>query len=360
MVAPRNAGLVGCGRMGAFTSPAVRRDAPACWFPLAHAEAIAAHPGLHLAGLTDNDTEAAARAAAAHGNPPVFPDVGALLAATSPALLCVATRTLGRADIIEQALDAGVRALHVEKPLCNSMAELAALETRFAAGDHFLTLGAIRRFMAPYRAALAHVQSGAMGDLREIQIQFGETSLCWSHPHSIDLLLFAAGNRAIRDVSAVLGDIETGSHPHEIRNDPLVHSVTVRFHDGLIGRITRVPGADMMLACQTGALSVEADGHRLRALYTGPDAAYPAWQDWPLPPQANQAGTLAALTQLVDCLDGKADAIAANAVVKRDILLGQRLLFAILQSNEQHGTPVELHSLSNDWYIAGLTHGKFA
>ena len=53
--------------MGTFTSELMRRHAPACWFPLSHAEAIAAHHGLQLAGFADQDVAAAARAAQAYG-----------------------------------------------------------------------------------------------------------------------------------------------------------------------------------------------------------------------------------------------------------------------------------------------------
>jgi len=344
--------------MGAFTSPAVRRDAPPCWFPLAHAEAIIAHPGLALAGVTDSDPQAAARAAAAFGKAPVFADLAAMLSAATPDLLCIATRTNGRAALMQQAIHSGVRALHVEKPLCNSMAELAELESLLADRDVCCTFGAIRRLMSPYRAALAHIETGALGGLREIQIQFGEAALCWSHPHSIDLLLFAAGDRAIVDVSAILGEVETGEGPHDVHNDPLVHSVTVRFEGGLIGRITRVPGADVVLACQSGALSVEADGHRTSLLARSEDATYPVWRPWPHPPSHAPGGTLAALSQLVECLDGNPDALAANAIIKRDILRGQRLLFAILQSHEQGGSPVAPADVSPEWRIMGITDGR--
>ncbi len=346
--------------MGAFTSPAVRRDAPACWFPLAHAEAIAAHPGLTLAGLTDSDPAAAQRAANAFGSPPIFSDLPALLVATRPELLCVATRTLGRAAIIEQAVASGIRMLHVEKPLCNSMQELSLLQSLLTHDDMHVTFGTIRRLMPPYQAAFAHVASGALGKLLEVQVNLGSGALCWTHPHSIDLLLFATGGRAVQDVSATLGPVETGSHPHEVRNDPEVVSVTIRFEDACVGRITRAPGADLILACEKGALAVEADGHRTRLLAGGEGSTYPAWAPWPDAAPPAEAGTLAALKQLVDCLDGSAEARSANATIKHDMLRGQHLLFAILQSNEQGGAPVLPEDVADDWCIWGQSHGKFA
>ena len=58
-----DAAVIGCGRMGAFTSEGVRKFAPECWFPLAHAEAIEAADGLDLVALCDPSEEGLARAA---------------------------------------------------------------------------------------------------------------------------------------------------------------------------------------------------------------------------------------------------------------------------------------------------------
>ena len=91
-----------------------------------------------------------------------------------------------------------MRALHVEKPLCNSMAEWQALVERLTREDAFVTYGALRRHLPVFRAALAHAQSGALGELREVRVQLGAGSLFWTQTHAIDLLLFAAGGRRLR------------------------------------------------------------------------------------------------------------------------------------------------------------------
>jgi len=99
------AAVIGCGRMGAFTSDSVRRYAPDCWFPLAHAEAIAAHPDVTLAGLCDPVADNLARAQAAYGNPAGYTDVATLAAEVAPQLVGIATRTIGRAEIIKTLFD---------------------------------------------------------------------------------------------------------------------------------------------------------------------------------------------------------------------------------------------------------------
>lgn len=341
--------------MGAFTSAGVRAHAPACWFPLAHAEAVAAHPGLDLVAVADVDAAAAARAAAAHGAPRWFTDPIAMLEATRPELLCLATRTPGRAALIEAAVAAGVAALHVEKPLCSSVAELRALEALFARADVHVTWGAIRRLMAPYRMALARAERGGIGPLLEATVHMGAGALFWAHPHSFDLLLAAAGDRELLDVAAVLDGVE--GEALRIGSDPAVVAVTLRFSGGLVGRITRQPGCDWVLAGAAGALAVEADGHRLRCLSTPEGAGYPEWSALEVAADG-PGGTLAALVQLTGCLDGDAAALAANARWKRDLLMAQRLLFATVESDRQGSRPVAPDDVPDDMVVEAITAGR--
>ncbi len=359
MVAPRRAAVIGCGRMGAFTSAGVRAHAPACWFPLAHAEAVVAHPGLDLVAVADMDAEAARRAAAAYGAARWFTDPLALLEEVRPELLCLATRTPGRAALIEAAIEAGVRALHVEKPLCNSVAELAALDALFARPDVHVTWGAIRRLLPPYRAALAESASGQHGRLLEVSVHMGAGRLFWTHPHSLDLLLFAAGERDVVAVSALLDGVETApGEPLRILSDPGVAAAAMQFADGLVGRITRQPGCDLVLAGETGAVAVEADGHRLTRLSTAEGEGYPAWRPLPLSAEAAPVGTLAALLELTACLDGDVERCAANARWKRDILMAQRLLFAAVESNRRGGAAVPPDEVPAKLVIEAITAGR--
>ena len=87
------AAVIGCGRMGAFTSESVIRYAPPFWLPLSHAEAISSHPGLALAAMCDIDGEALARAADKYQVERRFNDPIELLDAVRPTLLGIATRT---------------------------------------------------------------------------------------------------------------------------------------------------------------------------------------------------------------------------------------------------------------------------
>lgn len=357
-----NAAVIGCGRMGAFTSEDVKRHAPACWFPLNHAEAIAANPALRLAAVCDVDAAAVQRAAQAHAVPATFTDPNRLLEEIRPAVLGIATRTIGRADLIERAVASGTRALHVEKPLCNSVAELASLRACLGRPDVFATYGAIRRFFPIYRRARALAESGTYGALREIRVQMGSAALYWTHAHSIDLMLFSAGERRPIGVQARLAEVERGDAAADIQSDPRVIAATVHFEDGVTGHVTQALGADLVFSCSEGEIEVRADGHALEVYAARDGSPYPTRER--LGDGGNHGGepggTLAPVSQLVACLQGDAAAIAANAVVKRDILLGQQIAFAIVQSHLEGSRIVPADALDDTMFIHARTGGRHA
>jgi predicted dehydrogenase len=354
-----DAAVIGCGRMGAFTSPWVRAHAPACWFPLAHAEAITAHPSLKLSALADTNVDNLARAAQQYSVARTYEDPLKLIEEVRPALMGIATRTIGRADIIQAAVAAGTRALHVEKPLCTSSAELAALEKLLARDDVFVTFGAIRRHMQPYIAARNFVLSGALGELLEVQANMGNAPLYWAHPHSVDLLLFANQGAAVQSVSARLSGVEREGNA--VASDPCIVSAELLFNNGVIGRITRSPGCDLIFSCSKGAITVEADGAET-FIYEARDGGYHRRFAWTAPDASDASpapgGTLAAMTQLVSCLDGNLSARTANAIVKHDIMAGQRMMFAMVQS-DRDGVAVSLDALE-DWTIWARSGALYA
>jgi len=354
-----DAAVIGCGRMGAFTSPGVLHHAPSCWFPLAHAEAIRAHPALVLAALADVDAETLGRAATEYGVSRTYTDPYRLLDDVRPALVSVATRTVGRASIIKHALETGAQALHVEKPLCNSMQELADLQKAFAGEGRFLTYGTVRRFLAPYRAAVDLVRSGVFGALLEVQVNLGRGQLYWAHPHSVDLLLFATGGIAVQSVAARLSNVVLGDSPSVVESDPVVESATVLFVDGVEGRITRQPGCDLVLACERGQVLVEADGRSVRTYASTDGDSYFRHAELSIP-VGGEGGTMAPLSELMRCLAGDNAAVGRNAELRRDIWRGQKILFGLVQSHFAEGRPVNLDDVWEDWVIWARSGGRKA
>ena len=351
-----DAAVIGCGRMGAFTSASVRKFAPECWFPLAHAEAIEAAQGIQLVALCDANAESLSRAATQYNVGNTYADHASMLTEVVPGLVGIATRTIGRTQIITECHAAGTRAFHIEKPICNSMMELAELEALFDRDDTFVTLGAVRRHFAIYREAVATAHDGDFGALLEARVDMGRGALYWTHPHSVDLVLLAAVGRQVEAVQARLGDIERDGHI--IRNDPQVLAASIWFDDGFVGHIGRAPGVDFRLSCENARISVLNDGHSLWLATIDAETPYPEPVRQRFVAGTEPHGTLGPISQLVGCLSGDSAAQRANSRLKADIVLGQRVLFAMVQSQLEGGRPVTLDSIDPKLVIEGRS-GQF-
>lgn len=350
------AAVIGCGRMGAFTSEGVRKFAPECWFPLAHAEAVEAAEGLDLVALCDPHEQGLARTAERYGVTRTYTDHRAMLAEGVPDLVGIATRTIGRTDIIADCFEAGVRAFHIEKPICNSVAELRSLEEIFARDDVFVSLGAVRRHFAIYREAVARASSGDYGALLEARVDMGSGPLLWTHPHSVDLILLAAAGREVQSVQARLGEVERDGST--IVNDPAILAASIWFEGDFAGHINRAYGNDFHLSCERARFAVANDGHSLTVAAADDANPYPETQQVAFDAGDAPQGTLAPILQLKACLGGDTEARSANAALKRDIIRGQAILFAFVQSHLNGGTPVALADIDCDMMIEGRT-GQF-
>jgi scyllo-inositol 2-dehydrogenase (NAD+) len=301
------------------------------------------------------------RARSTHDVPAAYQDHRPMLQDVRPALVGIATRTIGRADILKDCVAAGVRAMHVEKPLCNSVAELESLAALAADPGLYLTYGTVRRHFDIYRAACELANSGRFGPLQEVRVNLGQGALYWTHPHSVDLILFAAGARRVDTVQAHLANVVPGDAALEVASDPAIVSASIAFDDGLVGHIGRAPGADLVLSCSRGEVTVENDGRSIRISAAEGDDPYPVRSVLPDDPAFQRPqGTLAPVSQLVRCLQGDTEAIAANTVVKQAILDGQRILFAMLQSDRLASRRVRLDEVDPGLRILAKTGANFA
>jgi len=353
--------VIGCGRMGVFPSESVRRFAPRCWFPLSHADAIQRHPDLQLGALCDTSPQALQRAAAAHPGSRTYSDYRRLIDEVAPQLIGIATRTPGRAQIIQHAADQGVRALHIEKPLCNSVQELAALTRTFARGDLYCTYGAIRRYFNVYQTGRRLAHSGTYGSLREVRVNMGRGALYWTHPHSVDLILYIAGERRIEAVQARLAEVVNGDAPLAISSDPVVESASIYFEGGLAAHITQAAGCDLVLSCSEGEITVANDGRGICIAARQDENPYPARKAYDgLAAAPEEEGTLAPVSQLAGCLSGDPAQKQLNALSKAHILEGQKILFAMVQSHLESSRLVKFADIDPAMTIQAKTGENFA
>ncbi len=352
------AGVIGCGRMGAFTSEKVKKFAPNHYFPLSHTEAILAHNRIKIVGLNDVSNENLLKAGEHYGIKDLFIDFDDFIKQTNPDLICLATRTNIRADLIKKISTYGINHVHLEKPLCNSVNELRELEKIFSEDSRYFTWGAIRRHLTVYKQALQIAESNEYGKLLEIRVNFGAGKLLWTHPHSIDLILWAAGERKLEFVQAKLEELKNPEKTSKIENDPTILSSTFYFSDNLIANISRGNGMDLVLSCEDADIVVLADGHEL-LLYSKENGGYSSYKKIEIN-KSNLNGTLAALDHLVKCFDKDQMHIALNKKLKKDILKSTEITFAMIQSHLLGSKPISLNDVDEDICILGKSGNFYA
>jgi predicted dehydrogenase len=350
-------GLVGCGRVGAQTRPELRDRLGPNWLPLSHADAVKAIPDFALVACCDVDQEAASAAAAVHGIDLVYSDYADMLGEAELDVLCVATRSDVRPEILCAAAGAGIRAVHCEKPLAQSVA-LAGKAARAldAAGISF-SYGTLRAYMPIFRQAKEMISGGGLGELQAVTVKFGRTGLLWNHPHSINLLCMLCGSREIEFVQANLQSERALAGPKLIDSDPLVLSATIGFGSGVTGHIVDQGGLSVDIAGSEKVLSLVGDGMwRVESdLSVGLNSDPPA--KWSFARDATEvSGRVHALVELRDAIQlGKKTTLSVL-----DAWQEHRILFALAQSDRQGGRRVRIDEVDPDLVITGRVHGRVA
>jgi scyllo-inositol 2-dehydrogenase (NAD+) len=354
--------VIGCGRMGAFTSHSVKEHSPKCWLPLSHIEALINCPDTFVASICDTNPEFLGKAKFQYDIENDFEDYSKMLEVINPELLSIATRTLERTKIIKKAINTGVKAIHLEKPICNSMEQLDELCGLVKDHDIALTYGTIRRYFDIYAKAKEIVRSGELGNLQEIEINFGPGQIFWLHPHSVDIILFFADYRNVTSVEANLSNVVLGFRDDLISSDPQIDEAKIYFDDGCVGKITKRPGMDVILHCSGGRVIIEGDGRRVVVLKLNNSKVY---FEFPgevfIKEDERPEGTMAAISQLVNQLTP--DIIPTKFTPtfdKNHIFNGQRILFGFAQSYLDQKGPVALNDIRPSLYILGKTGELYA
>ena len=355
------AAVIGCGRMGAFTSQSVRDFAPTCWFPLSHVEAVKSFDNIDISGVCDVNPEILKSVGKTYNISSLYTDPKTMLQSREIDLLCIATRTQGRADLINLAFQNGVRAFHIEKPICNSVAELDRLSKILRRDDVYVTYGTIRRSFGPYIFAKELSDRGEIGKLRSIFVDHGEGMLLWTHPHSVDLCLYFTDGLKHNDVSASFSEINFDADSNIIQNDPYLNGALISFENDVTAHIGCAAGMTTRLVGTDGEIAIERDGYAVTVRryddhnpYLFSENRFDKFET------LRRNGTGAAIDLLLGCIDGDAPSRQLNISMKNDILRGQKIIFDLARSGISN-TSIRADIFSEeDFTILGEISGKYA
>ncbi len=352
---------IGCGRIGGASSLGMAQFAPTHLHHVGHLEAIGTLGIASSLAACDLNPASFEPLKGRFGITDWYTDVDALLTDFKPQLLTIATRTPQKRALVEAAITAGIRGIHLEKPLCNSPEELLFYTELAKRPDLILSNGCMRRHLAPFQAAQALIApERAQGQPCHASVAMGPSTLFWTQFHGLELLLFLAGpHRTATRIQAWMDQLEL-DQDGTLVSDPLVHQITIQFSDGMIGEISSRPGHTTSVFAGNKGLYLHADGRQWQSVRTAVDGdPYLTFTEHPTQagPVSGMQGPLYALAQAL-CEDDAARQALRQAT--QDFLLAQKIAFACVDSALSQGRQIALDEFSPARVCWGKTGSFFA
>lgn len=212
-------------------------------FGYKHADAYHQRDDCELVAGVDLVGEYAEAFADEYSLPPeaAYEDHETMLKAVEPDIVSVCTPIPAHEPVVVDCADAGVAAVHCEKPMAKTWAEARGMAHVCDRTDTQLTFGHQRRFAPPFRKAKALLDAGRIGELERIEISWG--NFFDNGTHVVDL-----AGMFVDDVSAkwVLGQVDY-SREHVRYGVPTAdHAfVTWRYESGVQGVLATGDGVSL-------------------------------------------------------------------------------------------------------------------
>ena len=201
------AAIIGCGDVGSTIGDDMLGNPGRWMLPHGHAPSYEAASRVELAAGAEVDDERRLAFGQRWGIPGhVYADYREMLEAEQPDIVSVATPTPMHEEMALACVDAGARAIFLEKPIASSLEGADRVVAACEAAGIPLAVNHTRRGDAVYRKVAELAQSGEVGELHSMMMLF-PSRLMWIGTHGLDLMNFVAGDVPIRWVS---GEIQEG------------------------------------------------------------------------------------------------------------------------------------------------------
>ena len=334
------AALVGCSRMGAFIDNEItgNRSIP---LPYSHAAGYEACERTELVAGADLRPDVLQRFGERYnvGSDHWYTDHRDLIANEQPDILSIATQPEPRCEIILHAIEAGVRALYVEKPLCASVAEAEAIRDAVRANDVAFNMGTNRRWHDGFLAMRDKIHSGDFGDLRTL-FNFQTGNFFNTSSHFFDLLLYLNNDAKPKWVQAYVFHFDELVVGTEVLEDP-AGTGTIMFENGVIGYALDSPKrSEVEAVCGSGAISALNNGTDFRTRIQEPGALV----DGPNLDNPPTSATLNLVNDIVHALDTGEPTRGGAEVAYWNM----QIIFGFIESHRQGGARVELPLTNHD------------
>ena len=244
-------GIIGCGK------PRSQEGATGFGMSRAHATGYQRSPDTEIVALADIDPENARAFQADFGGDQIYSDYKQMLAEEDLEIVSIATWPHLHAQMVIDAAEAGVRAIHCEKPMAPTYGEAVRMVDVCERNNVQLTFNHQRRFGLPYRMAREMAHQGEIGDLLRLEAMCSNM-YDWG-THWFDMMFFYNGEVP---ASWVIGQVD-------IRDGDTIFAVRVegqgiswiQFANGVQGLMLTGQGAGPLLNRLVGSDGVIEVGH---------------------------------------------------------------------------------------------------
>lgn len=330
-----------------------------------HARGYLAAPEAELVAVADPDTGAARELAADLKIPGVYADYQELLETERPDVISICTPPALHLEIARAAIAGGVRAVHCEKPIATSYADVLTMRDLARAAGVQFTVNLQRRFEPVHRFAREQLAAGAIGQVVSLE------GYCPNLPdwgsHVVDLMLFYLGDRR---PAWVIGQVDVTVNRYVYGAFTETSSLTqIRWEDGtgaviVTGREPQTPvlnlenNLGLLVQGTAGRLDVRGARCVVRRFgaeditFTSPFSRDRGTWDRGVDP-AIVAGTADAIADLLTSLR-----TGRTPVLHGDLgAAGAEIIFATYESSRsRRRVPLPLHPHDNA-LLSGLSQG---
>ena len=103
----------------------------------------------------------------------IYNDYHDMLREAKPDVVSVTTWPHLHAEIVVAACEAGIRAVHCEKPMATTWVDAKRMQAAAHKSGTVLTFNHQRRFLEPFQKATQIIRAGELGELQRIEAQCG-------------------------------------------------------------------------------------------------------------------------------------------------------------------------------------------
>ena len=298
------AAVIGLGRMGSTFDDEIKQGGQ-FFMPYCHAPTYVASPHTELVAGADPHAEQGAIFAERWGlnSGQIYADYREMLETERPDFVSLCTTARHRAEIMIDAVNAGVKAIWAEKPFTLSLAEADKVIDLCDRKGVAVAVNCSRRYNVFFTEARRMVEEGELGEILQITA-YARCNLSHNGSHAIDAMRYLVGG----NVEWVFGEME--SDEKAAGDEDLMGNGYMAFDNGVRGFLRGTP---------TGAAPWEFDvigtEGRVRSLAQGMETQYyrwvtgglrgqglPARAPFPLPTTIPSMG-LTVIDDLVHCIE---------------------------------------------------------